>query len=484
MISDMYRPKQLGSRLAELMSQRGVSPSATSKAAGLSRNYLRSVQRGLHRPSARVMAAISEALSLDEHEAAELRRLAGIDPDPAAAPEARKARRESWRPLVFILVNHVLLPRLELGDVHRRRRLSSADRELLTHAACASDMAAFVNETEASPPPGRGLVRFLEDVFSQVTPDLLRHINGHVRGAIDSRCPRGVRPSVPYRWDERTAIASTLLDYNRPSASEAALYGWIRSTSYDYNFAACFFPAAYWHTCKHWPFDKVRMPYARHGAEVQHELHSEIQQGLSLEDFDLALIGEGTLGRRLIASPPARPSPEDLSSTYGFKDEIVKLAYRRRGGTLLPELPRPPQDSLFDHLDRCELLERFPLIKIDRAGFADLARGLDLPSWRAWTKAAPVFEQAPEDVPPHSSERFAHVVSSVRVLGTMEDDRLSTLESHTARMLSQITAEAVARLLGKGDWQRFTQAAEVLELPDNWLCVAEAIARSTPPAQE
>ncbi|MFH1746505.1 MAG: hypothetical protein ABIG44_05605 [Planctomycetota bacterium] len=377
----------------------------------------------------------------------------------------------------------MLLPRLELSDALRRRRLSSADRELLTHAACASDLAAFVNETSTSSPPGRGLARLLEEIFSQVTPDTLHHINSHVRNAISCRWPGIGRSLIPYRWDERTAIAGTLLAYNQPSASEATLYGWLRSTSYDYNFAVCFFPAAYWHACKHWPFDKVRMPYARHGVEVQRELHAEIQQGLSLEDSDLALVGEGALGRRLTASLPARPSPEDLSSTYGFKDEFVKLAYRRRGGTLLRELPRPPQDSLFDHLDRCEFLERFPLIKIDRAGFADLARSLDLPSWRAWTKAASVFEQAPEDAPPHGPERFAHVVSSVRVLGTMEDDRPLTLESHTARMLTQITAEATARLLGKGDWQRFTQAAEILELPDNWLHISEAIARSIPPAQ-
>jgi hypothetical protein len=247
--------------------------------------------------------------------------------------------------------------------------------------------------------------------------------------------------------------------------------------SYDYNFAVCLFPPVYWQACRHWPFDKVFMPYARHGPVVQHRLHAEIQKGLALEDFDRSLIGEGALGTDITAARATRPSPEELAADSISAQERVELIWRYPSGTIRPEGPRPPQDSVFDHLDRCEFLERFPLIKIDRAGFAELARGLDLPSWAAWVKHAAVTWRIADDRPPCSAERFAHVVSGVRLVGDADEDRPSTLDSHAARMLTQITAEAAARLLGRGDWHGFARAAEVLELPDTWQRVADAIAQ-------
>jgi len=39
---------------------------------------------------------------------------------------------------------------------------------------------------------------------------------------------------------------------------------------------------------------------------------------------------------------------------------------------------------------------------------------------------------------------------------------------------------AAARVLGRGDWERFVQAAEILELPDNWRRIAEAMAHRPP----
>ena len=254
------------------------------------------------------------------------------------------------------------------------------------------------------------------------------------------------------------------------------------NAAFDYNFAVCIFPAVYWHACRHWPLQKTLIPYARRGEPAQRRLHAAIQGGLSLEDFDCYLIGQGPIGAEITATPPARPSPEDLPPR-GFTDEDwVKLIYRRSGGTMLPELPRPPQDAVFDHLDRCEFLERFPLMKIDRAGFADLARSLNLPSWRTWVETARAL-QIGDDRPPCNPERFAQVVSGVRIAGDMSDDRPHTLDSHAARVFSQLTAEAAARLLGRGDWPRFIQAAEILELPGAWRRVARAISdRATPPS--
>jgi transcriptional regulator with XRE-family HTH domain len=210
----MSEASPIGEVLRNLREQRGLSALAVSKRAGLGVNYVRQLERGGKRPDPKNLAAIAHVLQLDSTMAGKLYCLAGIH--PAATPEAQKARRDSWQPLTFILVNHVLLPRLALDDTLRRRRLSESDRELIRCATAASDLAAFVTEIEGGSSPGRGLARLLEETFGQVVPETLDYINGEVKNAVGCRWPSDARPPRPYRWNERSAIASTLLSYNRP----------------------------------------------------------------------------------------------------------------------------------------------------------------------------------------------------------------------------------------------------------------------------
>ena len=469
----------LGAELETARKRHGWSALALSKAAGLSMNYVRNIERGLRRPKPPALASLCDALELSDHERAQLRRLAGIDPDPAGSEEARAARRGAWRPLTYILANHVHLPRLELPRMlESRRPLGERDRDLLRQAAESADIVSFSSDTPESPSPGRGLTRLLEETFAAATVDDVQHIERVVVNATYMR-----KLGDAYRWHERWFVVWMLRAWNRPAVSEWELFQRVHKTSYDYAFAACFFPAIYWHACSVWPFDKIIMPHAKCGERTQRRLYSEVRAGITIETLDAALIGLGELGSDVVDSPAARPSPWSIGDPY--LPEWVETTLRTTNAT--HRLTGPPMlvDAVFDHLDRCEFLERFPFIKVDRLGFAELARSLKLPSWPAWVTQVSGLTKIGDDQPPRSPERFAGVLFDGRTR-TMSDDDPDTLDSYTARRVTAETALAVARKLGTGDWKCVANAARALELGGNWLAVVEALANQhrTAPSTE
>ena len=467
-----------------------MSAAAVSRLAHLSVNQVRNVQRGLHRPSTRVLAAIADALRLTPDVQADLRRLAGIDPDPGATAGARKARREAWPALVYVLVNHVLLPRLEFAaHLADHRRLPAPDHELLAVAAVAPDLISFVRRATDLPAPGAKLRRLLEETFRDAPPDAVADLQEGLCWALRA----GTFPSreVPlvhrYRWDERWCIARTLLRFNRPAQPEYALYEYVHSAQFDYSFAVAYFPAVFWHACHVWPFDKLFNPYARACDGIQRRLYEEVRAGLSLDGTAAALVGRSALGVELGLALPSRPSPEEEvpGELAGLRrvpqpgGERVEITLPVNGGTVKFTGSRPPVDLLFDHLDRCALLERFPLIKIDRESFTGLGRSLNHPAWTAWTEHLAHDWQLPADAPPLSRQRFDSILCQCRSWSPQED-RPETLDSLLCRHVTEEAAFAMARMLGRGDWPAAARAAEALALSPEWLRIVRAIAAQRP----
>lgn len=474
----MVARSDLARWLARKCLERSLSYAKLSLRAGLDSSYVSMVARGRANPKPRTLRRISDALGLSATDRAEFYRLAQSYFDPASTAEAKAARRDAWRPLTYILVNHVLLPRLQLGDMLAGKRpLSEPDRELIQQAANAPDIVSFVQAAAETPPPSRRLAKRLEATFHDVSPDAVAHLQRNIKNAISTSRPWGPNypAGVPYRWDERWAVGSALLSFNRPERTEVELFNYLHRYGFDYNFAVCFFPAVYWHACHDWPFEKVVMPYARRPPDVQRRLYDATRTRLSVEDLAATLIGAGSLGAGLARIPPGRPSPNIAAGAAG--EDWVELAVRGKGRTFFPTGPAPPTDALFDHLDRCEFLGRFPLVKIDRAGFSHLARSLELPSWTAWTDFVAERWNWPLDQPPRSRERFQHVIPDIRRRDADEDEP-KTLDSYIARRLSEEAAESMARLLGKGDWQRAAAAARSLGFRPAWLQLTEALANA------
>ena len=472
--------KPLASKLRHYRVERGLSARALSLAAGLGPAYIHNVELGRWIPRPDALMKIAAALGLDEWTRSHLRRLAGIDPDPGATREARAARREAWRPLLYLLVNHVMLPRLQLGDfLHGKPGLHDDGRELIALAAAARDIATFTDQTSSASPPGPALRRRIEETFNDALPDDIAHLQWVVSADLNERRSHGAGRDrgLTYRWNQRWAFARLLLAFNRPPQPEAKLYDYVHDYGFDYSFAVSFFPLVYWHSCRAWPFEKVLMPYARHGSDVQRQLYDAARSGLPLDDFDRVLIGVGELGAALARQPPARPSPEDLPEPEGR--DWVRLVIRTPGRTHWPTSPRPIVDSVFDHLDRCEFLDRFPLLKVDRQHTADLARSTTLPSWTAWTDYVSHRKSFPPDQPPLSADRFPSVLWRFREREGTEDEP-ATLDSFIARRLTEEAADALARLLGRGRFAQALSGAQLLELHPAWLGVLRALAGDTP----
>jgi len=98
--------------------------------------------------------ALIVGLNLDAETAGMVRRLAGLTANPGAAPATKVVRREAWPLLLYVLANHVLLPRLALLDaLQHKSRLPLEDRDLLRRAAAAPDIATFASHVGASAPP-------------------------------------------------------------------------------------------------------------------------------------------------------------------------------------------------------------------------------------------------------------------------------------------------------------------------------------------
>jgi transcriptional regulator with XRE-family HTH domain len=465
----------IGRRVRELRESQGLSALAVSKRAGVGVNYVRQLERGGRFPRPDKLMSIVRALDLSESEAAELRRLAGIDPDPGATPAAKAARREAWAPLTFILVNHVLLPRLRLVDVlDGKSRGIVHDRNLLIQAAEAADITTFAAQVAAESRPGPALRRLLEDSFGGAPPDVIQLVHRHVQNELFSRNPHGLGSpfAKPYRWDHRWAIARVLVGHYRPGFPEVQLYDFIQLAGFDYNFAACLFPAAFWHACRVWPFEKVVLPEGRPERNVQRRLYDAVRDGLSLKAFAANLVGQGDFGAELSRVAPVRQSPEDVEPNTS---ESVMLTLQRGGRIHELTGRRPPTDLIFDHLDRCTFLDRFPLIKLDRSGFAELARSLDLPSWTVWAEFVATHWRFPENQPPRSPERFESVIFDQKSRDATEDAP-STLDSYVLRRIVDEVGDGIARLLGVGNWSAALQVSKAAGIRPAWLQIVQALA--------
>jgi len=262
------------------------------------------------------------------------------------------------------------------------------------------------------------------------------------------------------------------MGHNRPAFPEVQLYHFIQCAAFDYNFAVCLFPAVYWHACRAWPFDKVVISEGRPSLNVQRRLYDAVSSGRPLPDFARVLIAQGELGVELAQFSPVRPSPEDTEPRKADWVELIVAGPKR---THVLAGPRPLTDALFDHLDRCTFLDRFPLIKIDRQGFADLARSLNLPTWDAWTHCLSQHSRLPEDEPPRSPDRFQFVVFDWKPYDGGEHDP-ATLDSYVLRRLVDEVSDGAARLLDHADWPAALQVAEALDVRPEWLNVARALA--------
>lgn len=373
----MGQTDALGRRVQHLRAERGLSAYALAKLSGYSLSYIRMVERGMRRPGADTINAIGNALDPTGVAAAELRRLAGIDPDPAATAEAKAARRIAWPALLYVLVNHVLLPRLELAGLLSRTGRRSA---FLRAAAESIDVVEFQRAASklGSPPPP--LRRMIEDTLGALPADTVHQLMGDVQHMERWETPRE-SPAFYFRGRVPVSVLLPL----RSAASAMDTLDFVENFSFDRNFAVRLFPHTYFDACRCWPFQKVHLPLGRLHPDAQRELYNAIHAGLTLAELDRALVGEGPLGSRLRDQATRRPTFDERRPGFAGRPEapaIFDLDERNAAGVLAEyHGPRPRVDSLFDHLDRCDFLDRFPLLKIDHRGSCELAAARSLPSW-------------------------------------------------------------------------------------------------------
>ncbi|MGE0481835.1 MAG: helix-turn-helix domain-containing protein [Phycisphaerae bacterium] len=475
---------------------------ALARRAGLSMNYVRNVERGERRPRAGELRKLLVALGADETTSQRCFRWAGIAVDVASAPDARRARRAAWRSLLYVLVNHVWLPRLEL-EAQRAALRSKHDRALVAAALSAPTPAHFVQATQAAKPPSNGLRDAIESAFEDVPPDTLTLVNDAVANtlAVAQRAsaagesqPAG-DPLRARRTHWRWAIARLLMGMNRPTLAERDIYDLVRDGGFDYNFAVCLFPAVYWHACRAWPFERVFIECAARGPRVQRELYDAIAGGLDLLTLSLVLFGETPLGVELAFAERVRPSPpprslveqtgpaasklldEAPSSAVGYID----LFDSGPPGLLYAD---SPADLVFDHWDRTDFLSRFPLFYVDRDGGAQLARALDLPSWSRWQGyvqrryGASDPQRSERPLVPLTPQRFARTASPLWLRGTV-DDTPESLDSYLLRAYCRAVGDATAAAAGKHDFGALHVSSVSLAwyLHSSWQEVAASLAK-------
>ncbi|HUU97362.1 MAG TPA: helix-turn-helix transcriptional regulator [Phycisphaerae bacterium] len=502
MFCAMAQGHPIGERVRKLREERGLSAFAVSKRAGLGVNYVRQLERGGKHPDPQKLAALARALELDSTTLAELRRLAAIDPDPAVTPEAKAARRAAWPLLLYVLVNHVLLPRLELPDIldARRGQRNAELVDLVRRAAVARTQRDFERDVAGLKPP-RSVVNLIEKHFGKLPPSDLASAQSDL-SLNDQLLDLVAVPTArlgdgdldtPYELAELAArlhsfshgAATGLLPHVSVQAvdmGQASLQ--LRKFGLDWNFAVALFPFLYWHVCRYWPFEKVINPLARLGVDQQRHLYDAVQRGLDLVDFDRALLGEGKLGRNLRAAGTTRPP------FYGDSDTVktghARIPIERPLPDIIPQFydgPVPPVDVLCDELDRNELLARFPLIKIDTAGFDELVHERTLPSWGVWV--ACVRERMADltpDAPPLGPRKFGAVLSYWSLgLGTGAADRAAG--SPTLHRLADHLRASAWLKLHQGKWSDVLAAAEILDARGRWLRWLQAVARRSAPEQ-
>jgi transcriptional regulator with XRE-family HTH domain len=467
----MYRPEDLGRRLVELRQARGLSAYAVSKRAGLSTNYLRLVERGVNRPSGSALHAIAHVLELDAAIETDLRRLAGVDPDPTATPEARSERRDAWPILVYVLANHLLLPRLELTKTLARKsaRTRNLVQTLRTAAEAADVIACCTALADSTRMPG-GLAPLVEQHFGNVTPDTLRPIRDQVSSYVRLATTLGV-PTLSY--PDKALAALTLTPGRMAPANERGvfdeLYGW----TFDRSFALAIFPALYWEACRTWPFEKISMRLARRTEQQQRYIYDAVRGGLDLIGLDELLLGRGELGGSIAKAEPARPSPDLL---HELDQQQVSAFFQPVTRGPVYEGPVPPTDAVFDHLDRCGFLDRFPFIKIDQASFIELGRSFELPSWRTWADHVRAYvKDLPRDAAVLGEQRFA------RVLDT-EPVRWQATESFIVEWITEAFRAAAQAAAEQGKWGSLVQAGDILNLDHDVHAFVKAFAQRAPDA--
>jgi transcriptional regulator with XRE-family HTH domain len=485
----MYRPDELGRRLRELRETKGLSAFAVARMAGLGMNAVRTFERGIRKPLVSSLLAVAKALELDRIEIDELKRLAGIDPDPGDSPEAKQARRVAWPLLAYVLANHVFLPRMELlREFSRKGKQALRVAEILRAAASARDLLEFYLSTDADHPPA-GLMPLIEKHFGTLESEPLMGIIQNVRSIAHERsAPDRVGKS---QFPEYTLAEPLLLAGRVPPSADWEYTDYIYNWGFGRSFAIAMFPALYWEACQVWPFEKIFMPLARREEASQRRLFDAIRAGLSLEDFDAALLGGGKLGADIMLTPYARLSPDisyalddarfhdpalntykphppnprkepascDLSASFLFSLDVSLFCG-----------PVPPNDAIFDHLDRCEFLNRFPILKIDQAGASTLARSLPLRSWTVWVDHVRRYVK---DLPANSAilddRRFDEILS-------IDPIRVLRSESLIREWVSERFRQAVDSAMEDGLWKMLSVAGEALDIDDEIRIFVDSLA--------
>ncbi len=461
------------------MAEDGRSARRISLEAELSSNYVNNLLRGISLPSAASLRKICTALGLSDARAAELRQAAGIDPPAGSAPAEIEARNAAWRPLLYILVNHISLPRFEFLELIESRRVPAPARALLSAAANAPHALDFACVVRDVTLPDWIRAR-LDSAFGGAPLAALHSLAHHEKSYNDLARGLGDRTDAPrYRWPE-LSVCTWLLDaYNAPRRPLGDLTHAILTDAHDFNFGVAYFPPLYWHACRAWPFEKVRLPYGRIGPDAQRRLYDAVRAGLSLDEMAQSLTGSGPLGEQLARIKPLRPTPSAVM----------------RGLHKQAELPEStlPTGAVYDHLDRSEFLARFPLLTIALDEFKQRGRALDHPYWNAWRH---FFQQSflprfrkhgwSEADPPLCPDRYQHVRFGTRAFRDAECDDPDTLDSFTERHTVDQIAASLAGSIGAGEWPRILAVAELvmsdseqagyaLRSSDNWLSVIRAL---------
>jgi transcriptional regulator with XRE-family HTH domain len=461
---------RFSSRFKQLRERAGLSARALSLAAGLGPAYVHNIELGRWVPRPEALRLLCQALGVGVDAERELRSLAGIDPDPGATPEAKAARRKAWPALLFILANDILLPRLELlGFLDRR----DADAALLGAAAGAADAPSFVRSIGEHTTAPASLGRTLERFFGKLPANLTKMYFGDLFG-FDFREVPGT--SVVYHdLNHRVHLLAPLVGQ---ASTLHELFDFVENFSFDRNFAVIFFPHLYWHACRCWPFDKVALPLGLRPPAQQHRLYDAVRGGMSLPDLDATLLGNGDIGKTVVESGPARPSLDDipeLPGTVGFEIEggPTREKYYSFHG------PTPPHDLVFDHLDRCEFLNRFPLLKIARPHFVRLANSLDLASWHLWKELLQLHcRYIPAAAAPFGGSKCENVVSG-------EPIPEPTRSGLTIQQLAAAFSAEVQSFASEGRWNAVGDAAEILDVAPEWRRIIQTLAaRERAPVSE
>lgn len=427
--------RELGEAVQRLLEQRRLSSLAASEAAGLSRNQVRNIVLGRHRPTAATLRKLCDTLNVPPEVAGRLRILAGIEPDPGASDDARAARRSEWAALLFVAVNDYFLPRFELPGLLKRRNLKDDDQAEIELAAAARSIADYWRE-RVDRRCSRGIAKIIDEVFPETTVDQVDAI----RFCLEN--------PIPGDWHELTPAILGLGRFADSGAYDLEVRACIERVPVDQAASVAIFPALLWHACHAWPIDRVRLkyPYKRGADDV---VYSSVREGgVSITDLASALLGEGELGERLAGLRASRPSWEiAIDASAGGEPGHVTMF-------------RPRTESVFDSLDRCVFIKRFPLYAITPADALRLAREWSSgPYWNAWVESfggdLQVFFDDDSDPPPTPADYMD------RCIGDGIQTRVQELLTEAVDSSDPIAA-ADAR-------KRVAAAAKRLQIDPRWL---------------